>query len=93
MATLNTVILLAAVARSMGELIATCRKPRNGQAVKLPRFAATLIFVLSIILIFVLGASAFHLIWLFPFSAVIGATLLSFLCRPTTGYGLSWPVG
>jgi hypothetical protein len=78
MTILNTVILLAAVAWSMGELIATRRKLRSGQAVKIPRFAATLVFVLFIILILVIGASAFHLLWLFPLSAVIGATLLFF---------------
>lgn len=78
MAILNAVILVAAIAWSVGELIATRRKLRTGQAVKIPRFAATLVFVLFIILVFVLGASAFHLLWLFPVSAVIGATLLFF---------------
>ena len=78
MAILNTVILLAAIAWSLSELIATRKKLRSGQAVKIPRFAATLVFILSIILILVFGASAFHLLWLFPLSAVIGATLLFF---------------
>jgi hypothetical protein len=78
MAILNAVILLAAIAWSVGELIATRKKLRSGQFVKIPRFAATLVFILSIILILISGASAFHLLWLFPLSAVIAATLLFF---------------
>ncbi len=78
MAILNAVILVAAIAWSVGELIATRKKLQSGQAVKIPRFAATLVFILSIILILVLELSAFHLLWLFPLSAIIGTTLLFF---------------
>ncbi len=78
MAILSTVILFAAIAWSVGELILTRRKLRNGEIVMPPRFAATLVFILCIVIIIVMGASAFHLLWLFPLSFVLGIPLLLF---------------
>ena len=78
MAILSTVILVAAIAWSMGELILTRRKLRNGEIVMPPRFAATLVCILCIVIIIVMGASAFHLLWLFPLSFVLGIVLLLF---------------
>ncbi len=78
MAILSTMFLVAAIAWSIGELILTRKKLRNGQSVHLPRFAATLVFILFIVIVLVIGASAFHLLWLFFLSAAIGATLLFF---------------
>ncbi len=78
MAILSTVLLMVAIAWALGELIFTRRKLRSGQVVTLPRFAATLVFCLFILIIVLIGASAFHLLWLLPLSAIIGATLLFF---------------
>lgn len=78
MAILNTVILVAAIAWAMAELIGTRRKLRNGESVMLPRFAATLVFILCILIVIVTGGSAFHLLWLFPLSFVLGISLLLF---------------
>jgi hypothetical protein len=76
MAILSTVILVAAIAWAMAELIGTRRKRRNDEIVMPPRFAATLVFILCIVI--VTGASAFHLLWLFPLSFVLGISLLLF---------------
>jgi hypothetical protein len=78
MAILSTVIVVAAIAWAMAELIGTRRKLRNGEIVMPPRFAATLVFILCIVIVIVTGASAFHLLWLFPLSFVLGISLLLF---------------
>jgi membrane protein CcdC involved in cytochrome C biogenesis len=78
MAILGTVIWVVAIWWVIGQLLATRRRLRNGQIVVPPLFASTLVFILSIFIVAVMGASPFHLLWLFPLSFVLGIALLLF---------------
>ncbi len=75
---LNTVVLLAAIAWVILQLRDTRRKLRSGDAVKIPEFAATLVFGLCIVAIVVFGLSALHLLWLLPLSVGVGLLMLLF---------------
>lgn len=78
MGTLNTAILVVAIVWVIGQLLVTRRALRNGQVVIPPLFAATLVFLLCIIVTTVSGASPLHLLWLFLLSFVLGIALLLF---------------
>jgi hypothetical protein len=75
---LSTLVLLAAIVWVSLQLRDTRRKLRSGAVVKIPEFAATLVFALCIVAIVVFGLSALHLLWLFPLSAGIGLLMLFF---------------
>ncbi len=75
---LNTLVLLAAIAWVVLQLRDTRRKLCSGDAVMIPQFAATLVFGLCIVAIVVFGLSALHLLWLFPLSFGLGLFMLFF---------------
>ena len=78
MGILNTVVLGVAILWVLGQLLVTRSALRSGQVVLPPLFAATLVFLLCIILITASGASPLHLLWLFLLSFVLGIALLLF---------------
>ena len=57
-------------------LVVTRRRVRTGQVIIPPLFAATLVFLLSLLGVLALGASPLHLVWLFPLSFVLGLALV-----------------
>src|SRR5215510_7289890 len=59
-------------------MVVTRRRLRTGQIVIPPLFAATLVFLLCILVIAALGVSPLHLLWLFPLSFVLGLALVLF---------------
>ena len=75
---LNTAVLLTAIAWVGLQLRDTRRKLHSCDDVKIPEFAATLVFGLCIVAILVFGLSALHLLWLFPLSIGIGLFMLFF---------------
>jgi hypothetical protein len=58
--------------------VTTRRKLRHGEIVVPPLFAATLVFILFILVVWALEASPLHLLWLFPLSFVLGIAVLLF---------------
>jgi len=74
----GTVVLVAALTWVMRQGFVTRKRLRNGQVVIPPLFAATLVFLLCILLIIAIGASPLHLLWLFLLSFVLGVALLLF---------------
>jgi membrane protein CcdC involved in cytochrome C biogenesis len=60
------------------QLLTTRRKLRSGEIVVPPLFAATLVFILFMLVVWAMGASLLHLLWLFPLSFVIGIAVLLF---------------
>lgn len=78
MQTLSTLILAASIAWVGGQFWTTRRRLHSGEPVFPPVFAATLVFGLSIVLILAISASPLHLLWLFPFSFVLGVAMLVF---------------
>ena len=78
MAILSTVIMVVAILWVIAQLLTTRRRARQGEIVMPPLFAATLIFILFILLVWVMGASPLHLLWLFPLSFVLGIAVLLF---------------
>lgn len=78
MAILSTVIMVLAIIWVIAQLLTTRRRARHGQIVVPPLFAATLVFILFILLVWFMGASSLHLLWLFPLSFVVGIAVLLF---------------
>ena len=78
MTILSTVIMLVAIGWVIAQLLTTRRKLRSGEIVVPPLFAATLVFLLFILLVWAMGASPLHLLWLFPLSFVLGIAVLLF---------------
>ena len=78
MAAFDTIILAVAIAWAVWQLWDTRRRVRSGAIVVPLLFAATLVFVLFILLILAIGASPLHLLWLFPLSFVLGVVILVF---------------
>jgi hypothetical protein len=76
--TLNAVVLGAAVLWVLRQFVVTRRRLRTGQIIIPPLFAATLVFLLSILVVLALGASPLHLLWLFLLSFVLGLALVMF---------------
>lgn len=78
-------------------LFAIRSKARNGQILILPSVSWTLVFALSILLTVTLRLSPFHLLWMFPVSAVVGIIVLVIpLTAKMVMYMvtlLAWPVG
>jgi hypothetical protein len=75
---ISTVVFVLAIFWVLSQLVATRRKLRTGQVVIPPLFAATLVFLVGILVVAALGASPLHLLWLFPLSFVLGLALLLF---------------
>ena len=75
---LNTVVLGAAVLWVLRQLLVTRRKLRTAQIIIPPLFAATLVFLLSTLVVVAIGASPLYLLWLFPLSFVLGLSLVLF---------------
>ena len=78
MAILGTVIMVLAIGWVIVQLLTTRRRLRSGEIVVPPLFAATLVFVLFMLVVWAMGASPLHLLWLFPLSFVIGIAVLLF---------------
>ncbi len=78
MTILSTGIMLVAVGWVIAQLLTTRRRLRNGEIVVPPLFAATLVFLLFILVVWAMGASPMHLLWLFPLSFVLGIAVLLF---------------
>jgi hypothetical protein len=75
---LNPVVLGAAVLWVLRQLVVTRRRLRTGQVIIPPLFAATLVFLLCILVVIALGVSPLHLVWLFLLSFVLGLALVVF---------------
>jgi hypothetical protein len=78
MAILSTVIVVVAIGWVIAQLLITRRRLRNGEIVVPPLFAATLVFSLFILVVWAMGASSLHLLWLFPLSFVLGIAVRLF---------------
>lgn len=78
MRSINTVIVVVAIAWVVGLLVAIRHQLRSGGIVVPPMFASTLLFALGIVAVIVLGASPLHLLWWFPLSFVLGVVVLTF---------------
>ena len=75
---IRTVVFVLAILWVLSQLVVTRRKLRTGQVVIPPLFAATLVFLVCILVVAALGASPLHLLWLFLLSFVLGLALLLF---------------
>ena len=75
---ISTVVFVLAILWVLSQLVATRIKLRAGQVVIPPLFAATLVFLVCILVVAALGASPLHLLWLFLLSFVLGLALLLF---------------
>ena len=84
---LSTLVFLVATAWVSLMLWDIRRKLRSGDVVKIPHFAATLVFGLCIVASVVFGFSALHLLWLFPLSAGVGVFMLFF--RPGVNFTMA----
>ena len=74
----STGIMVAAIGWVIVQLLTTRRRLRKGEIVVPPLFAATLVFILFILVVGAMGASPLHLLWLFPLSFVLGIAVLLF---------------
>jgi hypothetical protein len=75
---IHMVVFVLAILWVLSQLVVTRRKLRTEQVVILPLFAATLVFLVCILMVATLGASPLHLLWLFLLSFVLGLALLLF---------------
>jgi hypothetical protein len=75
---INTGVCVLAIFWVLSQMVVTRRRLRTGQVVIPPLFAATLVFLLCILVVAALGASPLHLLWLFPLSFVLGLALVLF---------------
>jgi hypothetical protein len=73
---ISTGVFVLAILWVLSQLVITRRKLRTGQVVILPLFAATLVFLVCILVVVAIGASSLHLLWLFLLSFVLGLALL-----------------
>jgi hypothetical protein len=74
----STLVLAVAITWTIGQILSVRAKLRNGSTVVPPFVASTFVFALFIVLVIVIGASPFHLLWLFPLSFVLGIVWLFF---------------
>ena len=75
---IRMVVFVLAILWVLSQLVITRSKLRTGQVVIPPLFAATLVFLVCILVVAALGASPLHLLWLFLLSFVLGLALLLF---------------
>jgi hypothetical protein len=75
---ISTGVFVLAIGWVLSQMVVTRRRLRSGQVVIPPLFAATLVFLLCILVVAALGASPLHLLWLFLLSFVLGLALLLF---------------
>lgn len=75
---ISTGVFVLAILWVLSQLVITRRKLRTGQVVILPLFAATLAFLVCILVVVAIEASSLHLLWLFLLSFVLGLALLLF---------------
>lgn len=75
---ISTGVFVLAILWVLSQLVITRRKLRTGQVVIPPLFAATLVFLVCILVVVAIGASPLHLLWLFLLSFVLGLALLLF---------------
>ena len=75
---LDSVVLGAAALWVLRQLVVTRRRLRTGQVIIPPLFAATLVFLLSILVVIAIGTSPLHLVWSFLLSFVLGLALVMF---------------
>ena len=75
---ISTGVFVLAILWVLSQLVVTRRKLRTGQVVIPPLFAATLVFLVCILVVVAIGASPLHLLWLFLLSFVLGLALLLF---------------
>ncbi len=78
MAIISAVIMVVAIGWVIVQLLTTRRRLRHGEIVVPPLFAATLVFILFILFVWLLETSPLHLLWLFPLSFVLGIAVLLF---------------
>ena len=78
MSMLSTVGMVAAIVWVTVQLLNTRRRLRSGEIVVPPLFAATLVFIVFILVVWAMRASPLHLLWLFPLSFVLGIAVLLF---------------
>jgi membrane protein CcdC involved in cytochrome C biogenesis len=78
MTILSTVIMFVAIGWVIAQLLTPRRKLRSSEIIVPPLLAATLVFLLFILVVWVIGASPLHLLWLFPLSFGLGIAILLF---------------
>ena len=71
-------ILVIAIIWSIWRIFDIRSKALNGKIIIPPFVASLLIFILFTISIIIIGASPFHLLWLFPLSLLLGIVVLFF---------------
>ena len=76
---ISTGVFVLAILWVLSQLVVTRRKLRTGQVVILPLFAATLVFLVCILVVVAIGASPLHLLWLFLLSSCWGSPCCCFL--------------
>ena len=77
MTLLGKIVYIGSVLLTVGYLASDIRRARNYQPIILPAFSAALVFLSALVLVQVFGLSAFHVVWLFPVSLVLGIALVS----------------
>jgi membrane protein CcdC involved in cytochrome C biogenesis len=83
---IRTGMFVLAILWVLSQLVITRRKLRTGQVVIPPLFAATLVFLVCILVVAALGASSLHLLWLFLLSFVLGLALVK-AARDSANHG------
>ena len=78
MGIVEKLILAIAIVWTIWRIFDIRSKAINGEMIIPPFVASLLIFILFIISIIILGASPFHLLWLFPLSLLLGIVVLLF---------------
>ena len=93
MTTLSTVITLVAIGWVIAQLLTTRRRLRNGEIVVPPLFAATLVFLLFILLVWAVGASPHAPVMVVSTELCARNRGAAFPSGPTARYGMLGAVG
>ena len=78
MGIVEKLILAIAIVWTIWRIFDIRSKAINGEIIIPPFIASLLIFILFIVSLIILGASPFHLLWLFPLSLLLGIVVLLF---------------
>jgi hypothetical protein len=78
MTLVRNLILGLAILWIVWQIFGCWRKIRTGGIIVPPLMAGTFVFALSLSIVLFVGASPFHLLWIFPLSYLLGIVLLFF---------------
>ena len=74
---IDTLVVLVALVWVGWVWLTVARPLRRGAPISPPLFASANLFAMGVLLLLGIGASPLHLLWWFPFSAVLGVLLLA----------------